>query len=161
MSTDQLKDLITTLHGEGRTDAYISRQCQVNRQYIQQLRSGMGLAAKWGKDAPKFTKEIDAEILRLRDDKELRWTEIAKIVDRPAQKVAERYEFLDQRRIDESEIAPVVRGSKKCLKCRRVFDYTDRTKEWYCGPCRDQTSTYGNYMCVDVSRSSSPVGGAE
>lgn len=146
VSTEALKRFIASMHNEGFTDAQIASRFGYHRSYINSLRGKMGLEAKWGKSAPRFTVEMDADILRLHDEDELRWAEIGRIVNRPGREVAERYNFLDQRRTEEAEKGPVVIHTKKCLRCRNPFETMDRKKEWYCGSCRDDVSGYGNTM---------------
>lgn len=150
VSTEALKGFIATMHNDGCPDSEIAARFGYNRAYIQQLRSGMGLLPNRGKVAPKFSEGIDLAILRLRDEDDMSWAQIAREVDRQPRGVAERYNYLDQRRTEETEKGPVVVTIKRCLvsSCRRPFETMDRKKEWYCGPCRDANSTYGNYMAT-------------
>jgi len=154
-SPTQLRDTIGLLNRQGEDDAAIAKRTGLTLIEVIAEREALGLEIATTV-AITWTSAEDAEILRLRDVKNLRWTEIATRIGtgKLSKQVQARYKVLDIARTRRSK-----NGTPKhrdCKGCGRKF-YSQGHHNRYCDPCRNGESrsidsnvvTYGN---VDWSR---------
>jgi hypothetical protein len=144
LTSNELKEWVTLLHQEGKTDQYIADYIGIDRGCITKIRNAMALPASWGKSKTRFSTAEDKEILILRNDNGLTWAAIARRLGRDtleARFVATRYQQLEDERMSRGTKSKPVQ--KACLRCKNLFTTTHPRQEWYCQPHRESAASYG------------------
>lgn len=142
----QNKDEIRTLHAAGLSDADISCKLEIPEAQILTQRESLGLPNRYSQDI-YYSDEDDEIILSLRDEKSLRWTEIARKLNKglTSFNIQMRYRYLDGLRTRRNRNGePTVRA---CKGCRQQF-LSEGFHNRFCEKCRDSDTRHVDHHCV-------------
>jgi hypothetical protein len=142
------RDSIIRLHAEGKTDAEIAAVVGLPVCAITKEREQLGLMVPVT-SGQTYTAAEDQEIVRLRDDKGYRWTEIrAKMgsAKTPLQ-IQLRYNYLDGLRTRRARNGEKTMRECKNPECQRPF-MSEGFHHRFCDPCRENVLQDVDYYLV-------------
>lgn len=136
------EEIFTTLCQNQYFDNEIAELLGLKVRVVEQTRSRIGIAPKWGSQGGhEFTPEEDEQILHRREKQHFTIGSIARDLGIAPSMVMSRYELLVRLR-DQRERA-AKREEIPCIKCRTPFITTDRKRDRYCGGCRKWVERLG------------------
>jgi hypothetical protein len=145
----QLRDTIKLLYSAGESDVNVALKVGMTVAEVIKEREGLGLELATTV-AIVWTAAEDSEIMRLRDVKCLRWTEVAKTIGtgKLSKQCQARYKELDNARTRINKNGSP--SHRNCMGCSRKF-FSEGHHVRFCNNCRDARDgdshivTHGNF----------------
>jgi hypothetical protein len=134
-SPQQLRDTIKNLYSAGESDSNIAIKVGLTIAEVLKEREGLGLELATT-IAIVWTASEDAQIMRLRDSRALRWTEVARLIGtgKLPKQVQNRYKELDNARTRINKNGSP--SHRNCMGCGKKF-FSAGHHNRYCDPCRN------------------------
>ncbi len=137
----ELRRQLRALYDENATDEEIGKQLSMSRSAVTRMRNDMGLMPRWGrKNGHVFTPQNDLDLLDLRANTKLSWSQVALCMDFPVTVLYARHEMLLTRasQMDRSKYEQI-----RCMQCRQMFFTPNRRQIHSCDACHQRINGMG------------------
>jgi AraC-like DNA-binding protein len=138
-----IRDRIRELYEQNLTDEAIANRLDMHRSNVTRIRNELGLLPRWGgRNGHVFTDRIDADLVDLKANTKLTWSQISLCLNFPVPVLHARHELLLTRasqRCDSRRPEQV-----RCLQCKQFFTTPNRRQIHYCDPCKKRIDAMGS-----------------